>query len=130
MKQVARAGRALGPWAAGNPQQALETRPVQTRTLAPSVQPLVPRYFVGSGDVPQRWQVAVDPEVVEVASDAARERGVLLLDLLMPVAPARALPGKRSASRLRPPCRTRGRGLGSAHARRGRHIHCIPTTLP
>ena len=78
------------------PQQALETRPVQTRTLALSVQPLVPRYFAGSGDVPQRWQVAVDPEVVEVASDAACERGVLLLDLLMPVAPARALPGKRS----------------------------------
>ena len=70
-----------------------EALPCQTRPVASSSQPLEPASFGGSHETGDAGEVAVDSEVVDVSVHASAERGVLLFDRLVPLAPAEVVDG-------------------------------------
>lgn len=73
--------------------QICKPLPVQTRSLAPAVGPLVP----GSSDMidenRQTSLIVVDAKIVEVSPDASRERDVLLGYRSVSLAPTQVVGG-------------------------------------
>ena len=76
---------------------------VETRALAATAQPLVPGPLRRFDESQQTPKVAVDAEVVEVASQTSTERGVLRLNRLVPMASTPVVEGLLGPSQARPP---------------------------
>ena len=69
-------------------KQPLEPLPGETFLLAAASKPQVPDACSRKHQALQALPVAVHSEVVVVTSETSRERGVLVLDRVVPVAPA------------------------------------------
>ena len=67
-------------------KQVRESLPRETLALAPTAEPLVPRSLRVLDDEQQASKVAAHTEVVEVALDSPRERGVLVFHREVPMA--------------------------------------------
>ena len=85
-------------------EKVREPLPVEPIALAATAQPLVPSPLRRFDESQQTPKVAAAAEVIEVASQAYTERGVLLLDRQMPMAAAPIIDGRLRPSETRPPC--------------------------
>src|SRR5262249_6874307 len=84
-----------------HPEHLQEPLPRQSRPLAATAQPLAPRPPGVPQQAGQTLEVPIDPEVVGVALPATAERGVLHLQLLVPMAAAPGVDGLDRPSQAR-----------------------------
>src|SRR5439155_2899485 len=93
------------PWAGKRPlsEEIRKPLPSETLALAATAQPLVPGPLRRFDESQQTPKIATHAEVVEVASQASTERGVLCLNRLMPMASTPIVDGLLGPSQARPP---------------------------
>src|SRR2546421_8135341 len=84
--------------------QLYEARPRHLRALTSTVEPFPPRAPHLEDETFEAANVALHAEVVDVATYASDERLMLLLDRLVPVAPAPVVDGRDRPSQARTSC--------------------------